>query len=111
VLGRQHCASGRKSSVTGLGRTALRAASANTDPNALIAIDATPLPIEVVVRARLTGSTSTAVLPRYLAGERLMYGHQFPDGLTPHGPLPQPIITPEHPAQQRIEANLADLLK
>jgi len=53
------------------------------DPNALIAIDATPLPIEVVVRARLTGSTSTAVLPRYLAGERLMYGHQFPDGLTP----------------------------
>ncbi len=64
------------------------------DPNALIAIDAKPLPIEVVVRARLTGSTSTAVLPRYLAGERTMYGHRFPDGLTPHGPLPKPIITP-----------------
>ncbi len=64
------------------------------DPNALIAVDASPLPIEVVVRARLTGSTSTAVLPRYLAGERDMYGHRFPDGLTPHGPLPAPIITP-----------------
>ena len=64
------------------------------DPNALIAVDASPLPIEVVVRARLTGSTSTAVLPRYLAGERDMYGHRFPDGLTPHGPLPSPIITP-----------------
>lgn len=64
------------------------------DPNALIAVDASPLPVEVVVRARLTGSTSTAVLPRYLAGERAMYGHVFPDGLVPHGPLPQPIITP-----------------
>ena len=64
------------------------------DPNALIAVDASPLPIEVVVRARLTGSTSTAVLPRYLAGERDMYGHRFPEGLTQHGPLPAPIITP-----------------
>ncbi len=64
------------------------------DPQALIAVDATPLPIEVVVRARLTGSTSTSVLPRYLAGERLLYGHQLPDGLTPHGALPEPIITP-----------------
>lgn len=69
------------------------------DDNALIAIDARPLPIEVVVRARLTGSTSTAVLPRYLAGEREMYGHRFPDGLTPHGPLPEPIITPTTKAQ------------
>ncbi len=64
------------------------------DPNALIAIDAAPLPVEVVVRARLTGSTSTAVLPRYLAGERVLYGHTLPDGLTPHGPLPAPIVTP-----------------
>ena len=30
------------------------------DPNALIAIDATPLPVEVIVRGRLTGSTSTS---------------------------------------------------
>ncbi len=64
------------------------------DPNALIAIDASPLPIEVVVRARLTGSTSTSILPRYEAGERLLYGHRLPDGLTAHGPLPEPLITP-----------------
>ncbi|MEZ5375622.1 MAG: phosphoribosylaminoimidazolesuccinocarboxamide synthase [Acidimicrobiales bacterium] len=64
------------------------------DPNVLIALDATPLPVEVVVRARLTGSTSTAVLPRYLAGERVLYGYTLPDGLTPHGPLPEPIVTP-----------------
>lgn len=64
------------------------------DPNALVAIDARPLPVEVVVRARLTGSTSTALLPRYLTGERVLYGYELPDGLVPHGPLPEPIITP-----------------
>ncbi|MEM7275446.1 MAG: phosphoribosylaminoimidazolesuccinocarboxamide synthase, partial [Actinomycetota bacterium] len=69
------------------------------DPNALIAVDAAPLPVEVVVRARLTGSTSTAVLPRYLAGERVLYGHRLPDGLVPHGPLPEPLITPTTKAQ------------
>ncbi|MGB5759630.1 MAG: phosphoribosylaminoimidazolesuccinocarboxamide synthase [Acidimicrobiales bacterium] len=69
------------------------------DPNALIAIDADPLPVEVVVRGRLTGSTSTSLLPRYQAGERLLYGHQLPDGLTPHGPLGQPLITPTTKAE------------
>lgn len=64
------------------------------DPNALVAIDATPLPVEVVVRSRLTGSTSTSLLPRYLAGDREMYGVTLPDGLVPHGPLPEPLITP-----------------
>ncbi|MEM9566299.1 MAG: phosphoribosylaminoimidazolesuccinocarboxamide synthase [Actinomycetota bacterium] len=64
------------------------------DPNAVIAVEATPLPVEVVVRGRLTGSTSTSLLPRYLAGERMLYGHHLPDGLAPHGPLPEPLITP-----------------
>lgn len=64
------------------------------DPNALIAVDASPLPVEVVVRGRLTGSTSTSLLPRYEAGERVLYGHRLPDGLTPHGPLGEPLITP-----------------
>jgi phosphoribosylaminoimidazole-succinocarboxamide synthase len=85
------------------------------DPNALIAIEASPLPVEVVVRARLTGSTSTAVLPRYLAGEREMYGHTFPEGLVPHGPLPAAIITPttkalagQHDEPTTSEAIVAD---
>ncbi|MEM8925268.1 MAG: phosphoribosylaminoimidazolesuccinocarboxamide synthase [Actinomycetota bacterium] len=64
------------------------------DPNVLVAVEATPLPVEVVVRARLTGNTSTSMLPRYLAGERELYGHRLPDGLAPHGPLPEPLITP-----------------
>ncbi|MDH3679229.1 MAG: phosphoribosylaminoimidazolesuccinocarboxamide synthase [Acidimicrobiia bacterium] len=64
------------------------------DPNALIAVDADPLPVEVVVRGRLTGSTSTSLLPRYEAGDRLLYGYRLPDDLTAHGPLPEPLITP-----------------
>lgn len=69
------------------------------DPNALIAVDASPIPVEVVVRGRLTGSTSTSLLPRYEAGERLLYGHRLPDGIEPHGPLPEAIITPTTKAQ------------
>ena len=64
------------------------------DPNAMIAVDAEPIPVEVVVRGRLTGSTSTSLLPRYRAGERVLYGHRLPEGLTDHGPLPEPLITP-----------------
>ena len=70
------------------------------DPNALIAVDAAPLPVEVVVRGRLTGSTSTSLLPRYQAGERVLYGHRLPDGLEPHGPLGEPLITPTTKADQ-----------
>ncbi len=67
---------------------------ATPDPNVTVAVDASPLPVEVVVRGRLTGSTSTALLPRYRQGERLLYGYQLPDGLAEHGPLPEPLITP-----------------
>ncbi|MGI9596486.1 MAG: phosphoribosylaminoimidazolesuccinocarboxamide synthase [Acidimicrobiales bacterium] len=70
------------------------------DPNALIAVDADPLPVEVVVRGRLTGSTSTSLLPRYQAGERLLYGHRLADGLAPHGPLGEPLITPTTKAEK-----------
>ncbi len=70
------------------------------DPNALVAVDAAPLPVEVVVRGRLTGSTSTSLLPRYQAGERVLYGHTLPEGLEPHGSLGQPLITPTTKAEQ-----------
>ena len=63
-------------------------------PQAMIVVDARPLPVEVVVRGALTGSTSTALLPRYQAGERVIYGYQFADGLAPHSALATPIITP-----------------
>ncbi len=64
------------------------------DPNALVAIDAQPLPVEVVVRGRLTGSTSTSLLRRYRDGERTMYGCRFADGMTAHQELATAIVTP-----------------
>ncbi|MEO8362890.1 MAG: phosphoribosylaminoimidazolesuccinocarboxamide synthase [Ilumatobacteraceae bacterium] len=64
------------------------------DPNVLIAHAATPLPVEVVVRGVMTGSTSTSLWHQYSRGVRSMYGYTFKDGIAKNSPLPTPIITP-----------------
>ena len=64
------------------------------DPNVLVANEATPLTVEVIVRGYITGVTDTALWTRYAAGERTIYGHQFPDGLRKNTPLDAPIVTP-----------------
>lgn len=64
------------------------------DPNALLAVEVEPFPIEVVVRGYISGVTKTALWYRYNLGEREIYGYTFPDGLTKNQKLPQPIITP-----------------
>ncbi len=64
------------------------------DPNVAIVRKCRPLPVEVVVRSRLTGSTSTSLWTMYEAGERRIYGIDFPDGMAKNDPLPRPVITP-----------------
>jgi phosphoribosylaminoimidazole-succinocarboxamide synthase len=64
------------------------------DPNVTVATEATALPVEVVVRGYISGVTSTSLWTRYAAGERHIYGMDFPDGLKKNEPLPEPIITP-----------------
>ncbi|MFD1694865.1 phosphoribosylaminoimidazolesuccinocarboxamide synthase [Roseibium aestuarii] len=64
------------------------------DPNVVIGKRLTILPVEIVVRGYLAGTTSTSILTRYRKGERQMYGHSFPDGLKDNQALPQAIITP-----------------
>ena len=64
------------------------------DPNVLIATEAVPLPVEVIVRGYITGVTDTALWTQYANGERTLYGHTFPDGLAKNTPLPEPIVTP-----------------
>jgi phosphoribosylaminoimidazole-succinocarboxamide synthase len=64
------------------------------DPNALVARCAHPLPVEVVVRGRITGVTDTSLWGMYSTGARTMYGHRFPDGLAKNTALPTPIVTP-----------------
>jgi phosphoribosylaminoimidazole-succinocarboxamide synthase len=64
------------------------------DPNALVAVAATPLPVEVVVRGHITGVTDTSLWRRYSEGARIIDGYDFPDGLRKNSPLPRPIVTP-----------------
>jgi phosphoribosylaminoimidazole-succinocarboxamide synthase len=64
------------------------------DPNVLRCRKLTIMPVEVVVRDYLAGTTSTAILTMYKAGRREMYGHRFPDGMRPNQKLPGTILTP-----------------
>ena len=64
------------------------------DPNVIVGRRLNMLPVEMVVRAYITGSTSTSIWPMYERGERAMYGYQFPDGLVKNQKLPKIIITP-----------------
>ena len=64
------------------------------DANVSVVRPCDPLPVEVVVRGYISGVTSTALWPRYEAGERTIYGMMFPDDLEKNDPLPEPIITP-----------------
>ncbi|MCL4454895.1 MAG: phosphoribosylaminoimidazolesuccinocarboxamide synthase [Deinococcus sp.] len=64
------------------------------DPSAVVGLEASPFPVEVIVRGYITGVTSTALWYRYSQGEREIYGYHFPDGLKKNAELPAPIITP-----------------
>ncbi|MFK8024762.1 MAG: phosphoribosylaminoimidazolesuccinocarboxamide synthase [Ilumatobacter sp.] len=64
------------------------------DPNVTIARSAQPLPVEVVVRSHITGVTDTALWTAYASGERTIYGHRLPEGLSKNDPLPEHLVTP-----------------
>ena len=64
------------------------------DPNVITGRRLEMLPVEMVVRAYMTGSTSTSIWPMYERGARALYGHEFPDGLKKNQKLPETIITP-----------------
>lgn len=64
------------------------------DPNVVIGKRLDILPVEIVVRGYLAGTTGTSILTLYKAGERTMYGITLPDGMRDNQVLPAPIITP-----------------
>jgi phosphoribosylaminoimidazole-succinocarboxamide synthase len=64
------------------------------DPNTVHCKRVTILPVEIVVRGYLAGTTSTSILTQYRKGARQMYGHDFPEGLRDNQALPKAIITP-----------------
>ena len=64
------------------------------DPNVVVGTRLEILPVEIVVRGYLAGTTGTSILTLYKKGAREMYGHRLPDGLADNQILPTPIITP-----------------
>ncbi|MBI0433281.1 phosphoribosylaminoimidazolesuccinocarboxamide synthase [Roseomonas sp. KE0001] len=64
------------------------------DPNVVVGKRLDILPVEVVVRDYLAGTTGTSILTLYKAGQREMYGVTLPDGMRDNQKLPRPIITP-----------------
>jgi phosphoribosylaminoimidazole-succinocarboxamide synthase len=70
------------------------------DPNVTVAHECEPLPVEMVVRAYMTGSTSTSIWVHYKNGARSYCGHELPEGLKFNQKLPQVLLTPSTKAAQ-----------
>ena len=64
------------------------------DPNVLVARECKPLPVEMVVRGYLTGTTSTSIWVHYEKGARQFCGHRLPEGMKKHERLPKALLTP-----------------
>jgi phosphoribosylaminoimidazole-succinocarboxamide synthase len=70
------------------------------DPNVLVCRRLDIMPVEIVVRDYMAGTTGTSLWSMYKAGRREMYGHRFPDGLRENQKLPQTILTPTTKARE-----------
>jgi phosphoribosylaminoimidazole-succinocarboxamide synthase len=64
------------------------------DPNVLECLECEPLLVEMVVRAYVTGTTSTSIWTHYERGERVFCGHRLPEGMKKNQRLAAPILTP-----------------
>ena len=64
------------------------------DANVTVARELNILPVEVVVRKYLTGSSDTAIWTHYNSGVRHYCGHTLPDGMVKNQPFDEAIITP-----------------
>lgn len=69
---------------------------ASPDPNVTIGHICQPYPVEMIVRAYLTGSSWRT----YKSGNREICGIKIPDGMKEHQRFEQPIITPTTKAEQ-----------
>ncbi|MDF2690175.1 MAG: purQ [Gammaproteobacteria bacterium] len=69
-------------------------------PNSMRVKKCRVFPIEVIVRAFLTGSTSTSIWQLYQKGQRQFFNAVLPDGLNKNTKLPKPIVTPSSKSAQ-----------
>jgi phosphoribosylaminoimidazole-succinocarboxamide synthase len=83
------------------------------DPNVIVARECELLPVEMVVRAYLTGTTDTSIWVHYERGERPFCGHALPEGLRRHERLPEVLVTPSTKAAKGahdISASKSEIL-
>jgi phosphoribosylaminoimidazole-succinocarboxamide synthase len=64
------------------------------DPNVMVVKDLKMVPVEIVVRAYLTGSSSTSSWMNYDAGMREYCGNTLPDGMVKNQKFSDIILTP-----------------
>ncbi len=64
------------------------------DPNVVVGKNVKPIPLEMVIRGYLSGSTGTASWTAYDKGERVYCGHQLPEGMHKNQAFEKPLITP-----------------
>jgi phosphoribosylaminoimidazole-succinocarboxamide synthase len=71
----------------------------NPDPQVMEVEDCEPMPVEMVVRAYVTGTTSTSIWTAYKNGSRVFCGNELKDGMRKHQKLEEPILTPSTKAE------------
>ena len=64
------------------------------DPTVMVATECEILPVEFVMRAYVTGVTTTSIWYHYSHGARRFCGHDLPDGMRKNQKLDRPILTP-----------------
>ena len=74
------------------------------DPNVTVARELDMLPVEIVVRRYLTGSTDTSVWTNYNNGVRKFCGVDLPDGMIKNQKFDEAIITPTTKAEDHDES-------
>ena len=70
------------------------------DPTVMVARECQLLPVEFVMRAYITGVTSTSIWTHYQKGVRNFCGHDLPDGLKKNQKLEKAILTPSTKAEK-----------
>src|SRR3989344_2506394 len=67
---------------------------ANPDPNVVVGRKCTVIPIEMVVRGYITGTTNTSLWTLYEGGQRDFGNFKLPNGMKKNQKLPKPVLTP-----------------
>jgi phosphoribosylaminoimidazole-succinocarboxamide synthase len=66
----------------------------------MVATECKLLPVEFVMRAYITGVTSTSIWTHYKNGVRKFCGHDLPEGLKKNQKLPKALLTPSTKAEK-----------